>query len=352
MADRPLKVLFVTDTSRIGISYPLVQAFIDAGHQVTTIPLFLVDEAGDRISIQDPALRALDQAGETPDVTGANEAMLAALEKEHYDILWVIKGLPIRPDKLSRAKILQPLLRLVYSSEDDMFMKHNQSRWLLDCLPQFDAVFTTKSRNTAPDELPALGCRNVIFIDNSYCPHRYRPLAVTRAEHEILGTRVGFIGRFEQARADSMLYLARNGIEVRVWGHTWPKEWRKMHRLLVVKGKKLIGDDYTKAICSTDINLGFLRKINRDTQTVRTMEITASGGFLLAERTDEHRRLFEEGKEAAYFSSDSELLSKVRHYLTHPGDLKRIAAASRERCLGSGYSYGARLPEMLRHVMV
>ena len=63
----------------------------------------------------------------------------------------------------------------------------------------------------------------------------------------------------------------------------------------------VIGDDYRKTICSSKIVLGFLRKVNADTQTSRTFEIPACGGFMLMERTENQQRLFEEGKEAEYF---------------------------------------------------
>ena len=40
--------------------------------------------------------------------------------------------------------------------------------------------------------------------------------------------------------------------------------------------------------------------------------------------------MFEEGKEAAYFSSDKELLEKCRYYLTHEEERKQIAAAGHD----------------------
>ena len=77
------------------------------------------------------------------------------------------------------------------------------------------------------------------------------------------------------------------------------------------------------------------------------MEIPACGAFMLAERTDEHLRLFEEGKEAAYFGSNEELLEKVRYYLNHEDERRMIASAGRKRCLDSGYSHHERLKYML-----
>ncbi len=71
---------------------------------------------------------------------------------------------------------------------------------------------------------------------------------------------------------------------------------------------------------------------------------------MLAERTEEHRRLFEEGKEAAYFSSNKELLAKVCYYLKHEDERQAIAHAGRERCLTSGYSHHDRLRFMLEQV--
>jgi spore maturation protein CgeB len=100
----------------------------------------------------------------------------------------------------------------------------------------------------------------------------------------------------------------------------------------------LYREDYPKVLQAFKISLCFLRKINSDQQTARTMEIPACGGFLLAERTNEHLRLFEEGKEADFFSSNEELLEKCEYYLQHETLLADIAKAGRSRCVTSGYS--------------
>ena len=80
------------------------------------------------------------------------------------------------------------------------------------------------------------------------------------------------------------------------------------------------------------------------------MEIPAGGGFMLAERTDEHLRLFEEGREAAYFSSHNELVDKIRYYLANESERARIARAGYERCIRDGYSFDNRIREIVERL--
>ncbi|MBM4389248.1 MAG: glycosyltransferase family 1 protein, partial [Deltaproteobacteria bacterium] len=159
------------------------------------------------------------------------------------------------------------------------------------------------------------------------------------------GSDVGFVGTFEGDRAEKMLYLARHGIRVRIWGNGWDK-WKGKNSNLIIEGRSVDGEDYVKTINATKINLGFLRKINRDETTSRSVEIPACGGFLLAERTERHLALFEEGKEAEFFNSSKELLEKAKRYLADEKSRKRIARAGRERCLKNGYSTREQIESM------
>ena len=91
--------------------------------------------------------------------------------------------------------------------------------------------------------------------------------------------------------------------------------------------------------------------MNLDLQTTRSVEIPACGSFMLAERTIEHLAMFEEGKEAAYFSSNDELLQKCRYYLAHEDERKQIAAAGHQRCENSGYSNYDRIKAIIDYAL-
>jgi hypothetical protein len=137
---------------------------------------------------------------------------------------------------------------------------------------------------------------------------------------------------------------------VKVWGNRWDEWQKKTGGRFVVAGPSQYGETYVRIICSFDVNLAFLNKRNRDRQTTRSIEIPACGAFMLAERTEEHLALFEEGQEAEFFGSDEEMIDKAKYYLEHPQQRQRIAEAGRRRCVTGGYSYLERLRYCLERV--
>ena len=164
------------------------------------------------------------------------------------------------------------------------------------------------------------------------------PTPIDAETRERLGARVGFIGSFEAERAQSMLELAQAGVPVRIWGNGW-KSMLGAHENLHVENSPVYGEDYIKVLCATDVNLGFLRRLNRDLHTDRSVEIPACSAFLLAERSSEHMELFEEGREAEYFDTQEELLAKVTLYMEDADAREAVTKAARARALSSDYSH-------------
>lgn len=343
----PRRVLYVGDLNPTlyGTCEQRMDAMRELGHEVVGVdtPYYRGCSRAQKLWRR-MRRRFLARAGDP----GVTRQILDHLQREPFDLLWLDKPLPIETRVFHEAKRIRPGLRIVGYAPDDMMNPANQSREFLEGLRYYDVFFTTKSYNVA--ELESLGCPRAVFVGNAYHPALHRPVEVSDEERARLGGPVGFIGTAEQERANSIAHLARHGIPVKVWGDQWDEFRAQSGTDYAVAGPSQYGDTYVRIICAFDINLGFLRKVNRDLQTQRSIEIPACGAFMLAERSDEHMELFEEGKEAEFFSSDDELLEKVRFYLANPEKRRAIAAAGRERCIRSGYSNQARIDWMLARV--
>ncbi|MBM6944092.1 glycosyltransferase [Bacteroides gallinaceum] len=322
--------------SLLGVSNTCVQrtnAMKNLGHKVdevnTTAPYSFIDHVINRLFRYHIPVYHRDK-------TGANKKIIDLVNKNNYDIVWIDKGLTIYPTTLKYIRRKLPNIKIVNYSPDTMSLRHNQSQQYLESIPFYDILFTTKSFML--DDMRKLGAKNIQFVNNAYESTFHYPRTLSTEEKKELGDDVGFVGYWEKKRCKSILYLVDNGIHVKVFGDFKWNKYRNYSPNLTIIPHLLKGEDYAKSFQAFKISLCFLRKMNKDYQTTRTMEIPACGGFMLAERTNEHLSLFDEGKEADFFDDDEELLRKCIYYLQHEDKRKAIAAAGLRRCINSGYS--------------
>jgi hypothetical protein len=283
-----------------------------------------------------------------PDICHVNEQILEKISSKDYDMIWIDKPVTIKPSTIKKIKTVQPRCIIVAYMIDDFMNPYHHSRLLLKSLPLYDYFIVNRQQNIP--ELKKYGCKNPLCYFMSYDNKYHYPRIITESDKVRLGGKIGFIGFYEKERAESICFLADHGLKIRVWGDGWEK-LRNYSKNLIAEGCGLYSEDYCKAIKCFDINLCFLRKKSRDNHTTRSTEIPACGGFMLAERTDEHLELFEEGKEAAFFSSNEELLEKCKYYLTHEEERKQMALAGTKRCCTSGYSNEEIIKQMLQQIM-
>jgi spore maturation protein CgeB len=138
-------------------------------------------------------------------------------------------------------------------------------------------------------------------------------------------------------------------IQVKIWsGGDWPRQILGNLYNHLQPIEPVLGNDYPKALCGAKICLAFLSKLNRDTYTRRCFEIPACGRLMLAERTDDLQKLFKEDEEACFFSSNEELVQKVRWLLANPEIRERIAAAGLQRVWADGHDVASRARQFLQ----
>jgi hypothetical protein len=341
------RILFIGDLNEYGRTYFRYRTLKEMGHEVNAYTHTFVSLPK---TIQPPTLlyRIFWKMRLPLDDMRANKALKLEASKSSYDVIWIEKGNMIWPRTLAAIKNMSPNSALISCSEDDMYARHAHSLWYRWGLDKYDCVFTTKTYNL--QELKYFGAHKTKLFLDSYDEKIHKPMELSDADRRHFGCDVGAIGAFEPERAALLEYLAENGIKVTIWGNGW-RDWVGRNSNLDVRNEFLFGENYSKAICGTKINLNFLRKINRDEVTSRSVEIPACGGFMLAERTERHQEFFVEGREAEFFGSKEELLEKVRTYLKREKERENIAQAGRERCLRSGYSMRAQLTSILEEVV-
>lgn len=267
------------------------------------------------------------------DETDANARLLE--DGPSADLVWIENASMIRPATLAALRAAAAAPALVWYSEDDMMRPHNGSVYLDRSWPLYDLCVTTKSFNARPEELPARGARRVLFTNNAYDPALHRRVEPSADDLARFGADVTFVGTFEAQRAQSVLALARAGISVRVWGNGWAS-MKDAHPRLHIEGRPVYDDEYAHVVAASRINLGFLRKANRDVQTTRSIELPACGGFMLHEYSDEMAGLLKPEEEASYFRTDADLVAASRRWLNDDDSRRGVADAGHRRVLAAG----------------
>ena len=327
-------VLFVHPLE--GNAYEIFKAF-DRNKEINVIPLLK-----NKIKTNSTLLDKIKYKLRIPSDRYEINKKLHLYDLTNIDILFVIKGNEIKPKTIKDIKKKYPNIKLINFSLDDMYARHNRSFYYTHSIKLYDLVVTTKSYNL--NELPLLGSRNIMFVYQGFSKDIHKPIYNSNLfKHDIL-----FIGYPEKERIESILYLAKNGFQIDIYGY--PNAWEKSnikHKNIVNHKNSLFGEKYSEAISNSKITLCFLRKINRDLHTSRSIEIPACKGFMLAERTNEHLDLFEEGIEAEFFASNEELLKKVNYYLLNEEKRQEVMEEGYKKCIEKDYSYDNMLERIL-----
>ena len=234
---------------------------------------------------------------------------------------------------------------LGFYTPDDAMNPLNLKRPLKASLPEWDVFFTTKTFNLP--ELRAAGVRRPHLVGKAFDPALHRPLDPAEVGEDFERFDLVFAGSCEQERLASLNALCEAGHSVVVYGGDIGK-WRPkdLHPNIVAR-PAAFDQRYVQALHHGKIALGFLRKMNRDQITQRSMEITASGRPMLAEKTAEHDAHFIDGTEYAGFGSDDELVALAGRYLADDPARLELGRRGRERCLSSGYSTLDRARDMI-----
>jgi spore maturation protein CgeB len=141
-----------------------------------------------------------------------------------------------------------------------------------------------------------------------------------------------------------MTEFMRYGPPVAVAGGYWEQYPALRAYALGIKAPEII----RALTAAATVNLCLVRRANRDGHVMRSFEIAAIGGCMLAEDTEEHRAIFGgDGNSVHYFQTPKQAAALARLLIDRPAERARLAASVRDRVSRGAHTYRDRLCTML-----
>ncbi len=283
-------------------------------------------------------------------VSAMNLRLLAAARRFRPDVVLIVKGRDYWPSILRRIKGETGAL-LVNFATDDPFNARVNSRHLVKAIPVYDLY--ASPRRAVLEDVCRAGCRRVEYIRFGYKPSVHYPeQPATGEENARFRCDIAFIGGADADRVaffEAVLETLSPKLPAVSLG-LYGGYWALYPRLRGYARGFALGRDYRLAVSGAKIVVNVVRRANRDGHVMRTFEVPACGGFMLAERTEEHEEIFPAGSGVDFFGSVEELVDKIVFYLRNEDERRRMAQRAREAVIFGRHTYKDRLEEILRLV--
>jgi hypothetical protein len=328
-----MDIVYVGDLAENGTCLTRLHAFRRLGFQVRPVDIGPFMRAGGPLLRR---LRIRTMVG--PAIHRLNKAVLqACLEQGSTTRVWFDKPIWMQPWALER---LRRAGRRLYSfTLDNPFHIMNEPGWHLfrRTIALFDVNIVPREMSLA--DYRAVGAGMMALFPVPFDPFMNYP---ARPWPPARSVPVSYVGSPYEQRPAFLTALADQGIGLRIGGENWHRH-PVIRRPGVELTPAMYGDAYRRAIWDAKVNLAFLTLSHHDPVAHKSMEITASGSFLLALRSEGHLAAFTEGQEAEFFADLDEAADKIRFYLANDTARERIALAGCRRAWHAGYSQEERI---------
>lgn len=277
-----------------------------------------------------------------------NIKLLKFIAAYEPDLIFVVKGHTICPDSIRAMKKTTRALLFIFNPDDPFNPNRgSSSKFIRKSIPEYDCYFIW-SQLLIP-RLKKAGARRIEYLPFACDTNLHYPVDLSEGDKVKYGSDVSFIGNWDKERENWLLEL--KNYKLAVWGADfWETKCKDKFIRSCWKGRIVIGEEMSKIVQSSKINLNILRLQNKGAHNMRTFEIPACGGFMLHERSEELLEFFEEGKEIDCFSTAEELKDKIIFYLKNDNLRMKIAEAGYQRLLKSGYCYTNRAKQLLEFI--
>jgi spore maturation protein CgeB len=328
-----LVIAILGNAGATNVGESLRRAAIFAGHSVQFFNAY--DAVGRNRLLRALAWRFADRRPLRLDRVEAE--IIAACASARPDVLIATGAAPLTERSLHTLRG-SGILCINYAT-DDPWNPTQRARWHLRALRAYNIVFTPRRANL--NDIRRLGCADVHYLPFGYDDVLFAPPdgPINAAVHEVL-----FVGGADRDRVAFMTDFMSLGLSVALVGAYWDRFSATRSYALGHKAPETLRD----LTAAAKVNLCLVRRANRDGHVMRSFEIAAVGGCMLAEDTEEHRAIFgEDGEAVRYFRTPEDAAIRARSLIADPAERERLAASVRTRMAGGANTYGDRLATML-----
>jgi spore maturation protein CgeB len=270
-------------------------------------------------------------------------ALVNVVKTTRPDMIIFFRCDEILPETLATVRAVSPASFLISYHNDNPFVagiRRFTMRHYIANLAIVDLALVYR-----PGDIPAArkcGARRVKVLPPSFISDRHLPIPGGEQNDVV------FIGHYAADGREQVLQALHDaGVPVRVYGPHWEASQHRKPWLARQNIRRVWGEEYAALLSGAKIALVFLSARNSDVYTRRCFEIPACGSLMMAPRTPELEKYFEDGREAVFWDSSADLVTKVQYFLKHDAERISIAAAGRARLLRDGHDEYARAQQVI-----
>lgn len=272
-----------------------------------------------------------------------NEELEKAVQEFDPEVIWVFKGMEVLPETVSR--LVKNGRAVVNYNPDNPFIfsgRGSGNKNVTQSIGLFPSHFTYNLE--IRKRLDAEFNVRTFLLPFGFDFHD-DVLAECQKQQEV--RRVCFLGNPDKGRANLILQIASQGIDVDVYGNYWQK-FVQHDRISIFD--PVYGLEFWKVLYKYRVQLNLMRPHNEDSHNMRSFEIPGIGGIQLAPDTTEHRLFFTPGKEIFLFRNVEECCMHIKALIgLSENEAHVIRQNARKRSQESGYSYRDRSVQVLSY---
>lgn len=274
------------------------------------------------------------------------EELRAKFAKHDASVVVMVKPPDLAGDHVDRLRHKRDCIVAMYFPDNPNWGKQVHDPTFLSMVRQVDLVLT-HARYMIPI-FYQMGAKRVERLAFAHDPEVHYPMTLSEADRPVFETEVSYAGTHGLLPGYWMGKLS--GRKTRCFGPGWEGGSRVQDVVNKITGHEKYmtsvrghGRELSKVCAGAKVVMNLIRAGAGCTHSMKSFELTASGGVVVCNRTDEQLELLPEG--TLYFENEDEFLGIIDRLLNAPEERKSM----REKAIAEAkpHTYERRMNELM-----